>query len=278
MNILRTWVAFGCGLLLVFLGADASWGQDSNDRRAEALEVTSRAAKEYTFELAGPQPQALTFHPASILHWSNPVAGEVFGNVFVWTHQGRPEVIGSLHQWYSPLTHGSHEFHSLSTGPVRGSRDGQPVWNSERPGIELRRVPGQQAVGESPVARLRQMRAIARRFTVQKTDREAVTREMRLLAQPVYRYPTGKTSVLDGALFVFVQGTDPEVILQLETRQIDGAPQWHFALARMNSVKFVAKYDGRAVWNVEIWPWSQAKNGIEPYTQYGPFNLPAAPN
>lgn len=269
----------GCLLVLTVGGiAGADEPSASSIRRAAALQITTDAAKAYEFELAGEPPRKLTFHPDSLLRWSNPVAGEVYGDVFVWTRDGRPELIGSFHQWYSPLTHGAHEFHSLAAVGIRGTRDGQPVWNSQRPGIQWRPVPNRPAVAATPPARLSQMRSISREFTVRKTDREGVVREMRLLRQPVYRYaPDDSNSNLgDGALFVFVQGTDPEVFLLVEARPAGGDWKWHYALARMNSVQFVAKYQDREVWRVEIWPWSRTKNGSEPYTQFGPFHRPNA--
>ena len=62
----------------------------------------------------------------------------------------------------------------------------------------------------------------------------------------------------------------------VEARQTNGGREWQYAFARMNSVQFIAKYRNRQVWSVEIWPWSRTKNGIEPYTQFGPFNRPTA--
>ncbi len=246
------------------------------NHRAEALQITTDAASNYEFELVADQPKPLVFHSESILRWSNPIAGEVFGSVYVWTHDGRPEVIGSLHQWYTPLTHGAHEFHSLASVPVRGERDGKLVWKSQEPGIDLRTLPAQQPVAESKLGRLRQMRAISREFTVEKTDREDVTRGLRLLSQPIFRYPGGSERVLDGTVFVFVQGTDPEVFLLVEARRVADNWQWQYAFARMNSVQFVAKHRNRQVWSTETWSWSKTKNGIEPYTQFGPFQRPNA--
>ena len=248
----------------------------AESRVAEALRVTTAAAKRYEFAIGVDQPRKLKFLPGSILRWSNPVAGEIYGNVFVWTDEGRPQVIASFLQWYSPNTHGAHEFHSLALEPLRGQRDGEPVWELEQPGIKLQRVPEQQAVAESKLGRLRQMRAISRMFKVQKTDREGVSREMRLQTQPVYRYPKSTPQVLDGALFMFVQGTDPEVVLMVEARQALDKWDWQYALMRMNSVQFVAKCRGKEVWRVETWPWSKVKNGREVYTHFGPFNLPEA--
>ena len=39
--------------------------------------------------------------PKPVLKYTNPVRGEVYGNVFVWTHQGRPEVIAAVFDYRS---------------------------------------------------------------------------------------------------------------------------------------------------------------------------------
>ena len=78
---------------------------------------------------------------------------------------------------------------------------------------------------DSAAARLRQMRALAQEFTGRQTNREGVDRDMRLLAQPIYRYENTKGDLIDGGLFVFVLGTDPEVFLLIEARRPpSGAP------------------------------------------------------
>ena len=251
--------------------------QDSDGRVNEALRVTTNAAKLYEFEVANTPSHRLVLHPNSILRWSNPVAGEVYGNVFVWTHNGRPEVIGSIFQWYSPNTHASHEFHSLTVHSLEGRRDNKLVWSSPEAGITFNPVPDQPAVADTQAIRTRQMRAISRRFQIQKTDREDVTRQLRLLAQPIYRYGGDNSDVVDGSLFVFVQGTDPEVFLIIEARQVGETRQWQYALAQMNSVKFVAKYQDQEIWRTEIWPWSKVKNGRETYTSFGPFEREGTP-
>ena len=67
------------------------------------------------------------------------------------------------------------------------------------------------SVADSAAVRLRHARAISRGFQIEKTDRDDVSRRLRLLAQPVFRYGDDASDVIDGMLFVFVQGTDPEV-------------------------------------------------------------------
>ena len=64
------------------------------------------------------------------------------------------------------------------------------------------------------------MRALAQEFTGRQTNRAGVDSEMRLLAQPIYRYENTKGDLIDGGLFVFVQGTDPEMFLLIEARTV----------------------------------------------------------
>lgn len=257
---------------LIFQFESPADDNKTDERVVDALKVTTQAAKRYEFDVQGASPHRLELHPESILRWSNPVAGEIYGNVFVWTHQGRPQVIGSIYQWYSPWTHGSHEFHSLAVDPLRGRRSNKLVWSTEESGVDWQPVPEAPEGAANASLRLRQARAISRGFQIEKTDRENVSRQLRLLAQPIYRYGAPESDVVDGMLFVFVQGTDPEVFLMLEARKDGEKLQWYFALSRMNSVQFVANYQGHEVWRAEILPWSAVKDfRHSPYVSFGRF-------
>jgi hypothetical protein len=174
------------------------------------------------------------------------------------------------------MTHGSHEFQSLATEPLEGKREGKTVWNSQQAGIQWQTIAEQPAVSDSKLIRTRQLRAMANRFRIEKTDRKQVSRELRLLGQPIFRYGSDDSDVIDGAIFAFVQGTDPEVFLLIETRTVAGVLEWHYALARMNSVKFVAHYQGHEIWQTDFSIWKSVRSGREPYTALGPFRRDAS--
>ncbi|QEF98221.1 hypothetical protein Mal15_22700 [Stieleria maiorica] len=256
-------------LILMVVGSVA--GEEPDPRIAEALERTTEAATHYEFRLPSEPTQRLEFQSKSLLHWSNPVIGVIYGNVFVWTQQehGRPEVIGSILQWYEPHKHGTHEFHSLSKGPVEGSRDGQPVWSTDAPGIEWMPIPNAPEVGDSPLVRLPQMRSIVRGLSVTSTSKDGLPYNLRLLSQPLYRYCHEDSEVVDGALFTFVQGTDPEVIVLVEARADDtGTTRWQFAMVRMAALEFVAEFQDREIWRVDAMPYAIAMSGREPYSLF----------
>jgi hypothetical protein len=238
-------------------------------RAAEAVKIARKAADAYAFTLEG-QSETLKLEPNVLLQWSNPVVGSIHGSVFVWTKKGRPEVAASIYKWYGPRNfHLGVEFHSLAAEPVAARIQGSTVWAPGKSGLVFAPIPGAPVPSENPSARLRQLRALAKDFSASQVDREKVPRELRLLTQPIYRYDSHDPAVLDGGLFTFVLGTDPEVFLQIEARrQENGRYAWAYALARMNSVELQVTHQGRVVWTKAEIPWDVVFGHAEPYTVF----------
>jgi hypothetical protein len=260
-------------ILTPFLGMSGRvWAAPPPDERARAAEFRAFAKREastYTIRLQG-SDRPLALQPEPVLKWSNPVVGTIYGDIFLWTHQGRPEAVASIYRFYSPPLHRANEFQSLAQGPLSAARDGAVVWTPSRPGLEIKPITGAATPAGSAAGRLRQMRALAQEFTGRQTNREGVDRDMRLLAQPIYRYENTKGDLIDGGLFVFVLGTDPEAFLLIEARRgSSGAPEWRFGAARMNNINLRISQGGREVWSVAEIPWSQARDSTEPYTLFG---------
>ncbi|MDP1798319.1 MAG: hypothetical protein Q8K78_12585 [Planctomycetaceae bacterium] len=265
------WMA--CSSLLLAQNEISNRGDDK-ERAAAALQLTKEYAERYEITSATDAKKSVLV-PRPILRWSNPERGEIYGNVFLWTLDGRPQAVGSLYKWYSPFTHMSHEFHSLSTTGLQGNYDGKSVWKTDRPGITFTDVADGPAFADKPAARLTQMRELARRFSASGTDADGKRTELRLLAQPVYRYEVDpaatKPEFVDGAVFAFVEGTDPEVWLLLEADASTG--KWRYALARMNRVVLTANYQGTEVWRCETIGGPDLNGHQGPYTVFG-FNKP----
>ena len=247
--------------------ASADEPADEAARAAELAAFANQEAKTYTFHPER-SDEAFKLHPEPILKWSNPVAGALYGNVYLWTAKGRPEVVASIHKWYSPARVRENEFQSLSLGTFVAERDGAPVWTSGRPGVELKPFPDAPVPAGTPAQRLRQMRDLSKEFTARQTNRNGIDRDLRLLTQPLYRYEMTEGGLIDGALFVFTLGTDPQAFLLIEARQVDRSAQWQYALARMNSVHLRATYHGREVWDVPTLPWDDVYDHRGPYTNF----------
>jgi hypothetical protein len=237
-----------------------------------AHKLTREESAKYTFTV-GEDKTAARLHDEPLLRWSNPAAGEIHGNVFLWTIDERPVAIGSLFKWFSPHTHMSHEFHALSERPVRARYGEAEVWSPKDAGLAFAAIPDSPAPAESATQRLLQMKRIAKDFTATKVQRDGGRQEMRLLPQPIYRYAAAKHEVQDGAIFVLVEGTDPEVFLLVEARGKAGRARWMFAAARMNSTGFEVRYLDKPAWSAEIMPWSDVGNHSQPYTTFM-FKMP----
>ncbi len=212
--------------------------------------------------------ETLPLRDDPVLAWTNPVSGSVHGRLYIWTDKGRPEVVVGIYKWFSPFTHRTSEFKSLSLGPLAVERKGEPYWMPARPGVELKPVPDAPAPAASPAQRLRQMRAMAQDFKAKETTRAGLDRELRVLTQPLYRYESTDPNLVDGALFGIALGTDPEAFLLLEARRTGQSLQWQYAMARMNSIQMRGSYRGREVWSVETLPWDMTHNPHEPYATF----------
>lgn len=202
-----------------------------------------------------------TLRPQAVLRWRNVARGQDGEAMMaVWAHNGRPVAMASIYPWEGYLC---HEFGSLSRENRLIARDkGTVVWSPNTAGVEFKEVPGAPAPAETPAARLRQMKAIAERFKGTMTgwkgdnsDRE----ELRLLPRPLYRYELKEAkepiaSLKDGALFGFVMGTDPEIVLVLEAVGPADHAIWQYAFARATSGGLEAKLDGAVVWTAEKFP------------------------
>jgi hypothetical protein len=276
------------------LWAQAACGQDaknpSPDETSAAKAVEAEAAKRFQayakeaaagYEIkvasragegAKTEARKVGLRDEPILRWTNPLGGRrAHGEVFLWTDDGRPTVVLSLYEYTAAdgVVHEHHEFCSLATGPLTTAGPGGRDWSPTEAGVSLAPVAGALAPAASQRQRLSQMRELAGRFAARKTTRQNETRTLRLLTQPVHRFESKLNGVSDGALFAFVEATDPEAFLLLEARDVSGKPQWHYALARMNSIRLAVSLDDKQVWEADQLPWSQALNRKDkPYTAF----------
>lgn len=250
-------------LLFVTNGIPAHAQQTDEQRAAEASKLTLQEISRFELRSGiGENAVLLERSKASILRWSNPSQGTLFGDVYIWTTDGRPEAVASVLKHYSPYTHMSAEFQSLSPGhlTMTAKSDGHIVWRPRQAGLEMIPLTDAPKPAGAKFSRLRQMRSLVGDFTVDATDRKqnSVTRRLRLLTQPLFRYDSHDEQVLDGALFAFVEGTDPELFVLIEARKTDGGYVWNYGLGRMNSIKMVVSRKGKTVWEGKKLapPWS----------------------
>jgi hypothetical protein len=199
--------------------------------------------------------------PQPVLRWRNVARGqEGEAMMIVWPHNGRPVAMASIYPWEGAM---SHEFDSLSRDNKVIARDmDRVIWSPETAGVEFKDVPAAPKPAKTPAERLRQMKAIAERFKATMTGWQGDDKdqeELRLLPRPLYRYDLKSAkepdpNLLDGALFAYVQGTDPEVVLVLEAIGTTKESAWQYAFVRATSGGLEVKLGRAVVWTARKAP------------------------
>ncbi len=229
---------------------------DGKDERAARLEFLKTSLATYDVHPADEPSKKFRLQAEPVIRFNNPVGVSDDGAIFFWMGEdGRPEVAVQAF-----LQRGGayiHDFSSLATGRVVAESRRGPVWNPTRAGAEFRPVPEAPRPAESAEARLRQMRELAQAFAVSDNFRENGWQALRPMPKPFARYGKPRTPLLDGAVFGFALGTDPEAYLLLEARPGKDGPEWQFAFAPQTSYALKASWKGREVWDVpNRRPWT----------------------
>lgn len=217
----------------------------------ERLAFAKQAAENYRFRLAA-GGRKVQLHSRPLLRWNNQVVREDDAVLFLWTEEnkGRPVAAAQFflvdRQWH-------HEFQSLTANTFDADEfRGSWTWTPRQAGVRWQKADQAATPGDSAVQRLRQMKSIAAKFTaaVDQHDEFESPEQLRLLATPLYRYEAAADGVLDGALFAFVQGTNPEVLMLVEAHQ--AAPSqtvWRYGFARMSCFSLRVYRDDTTVWS-----------------------------
>jgi hypothetical protein len=197
----------------------------------------------------------LSLHKSPLLFYTNPVRqNDQHGSIFLWTDEGRPAVFGSIWSGVTrldqPNRNVTHEWHSLMADEVQAVRGNAILWVSGEPGIAWQTLADLPTLATTRSGRLVQMRGIARRVTAGITEDGKET-ELRLMSQPLYRYPETASGAFDGALFVYSLATDPELILLVEAQSNAGEPAYRLALARFGNLAMDVRDGQRIIWSCQ---------------------------
>lgn len=185
------------------------------------------------------------FNPKPIFRYNDLARGHLSAAVWVLGNEGRPKAIiaSELDRFNHRRPVISYEYISLTktSFDVRGD---DIHWTPRGTLYEFKRIPEAPAPEATPQRRLIQIRELGKRFA----SHEVVGNEkcqLRLLPQPAFRYTPGKDERADGAIFFFTFGTNPEVLLLIES---DGK-QWSYAVGRMTGADVVVMtIDDAVVW------------------------------
>ncbi len=180
-----------------------------------------------------------------LLRWTDPTRDFSDGAFWVWRVSGRPVAVVGI-ELYAAW---SLEFVSLSTRRLKADAHGNR-WTPESGGVDFKEIPDAPVPASDEAGRLRQMRELAKQFNAREFwVGNGQHYALRLLPRPVDRYSDAASGVVDGSLFVYAHGTNPEVVLMLEARRNDvGPPKWSFAAAPLTHAETELRIANGEVW------------------------------
>jgi hypothetical protein len=221
------------------------------------------------FRTGDDDKSAAKFVAKPLLRYSDPTRGLVGSNALldagVWRlgEKGRPLALVTLEIYGKGEGEAilSYEFLALTGEKLSLSHQQNKTvkWNSAgKDAVSLKPLPNAPPPATIAAARLVQMRTFARRFKVhetlkQKGEKEEV--ECRLLSQPIDRYQDGK-EIVDGAIFAYANGTNPEVGVLLECN----ADRWSYGVIRLSSAELRVTLDGDEVAQLPTGDFRYAKD------------------
>ena len=219
--------------------------------------IHQERAASLKFFTADNSPLELRSEP--LLWWRSRQDGFWAGDVFLWTHKGRPQIVGCIGSWtIDDKTRGVfEELQSLSDQPLGKTKlDQTSSWQSRVGGVEFNEIEDAPAPETDSVKRLEQMQTLKQQFEAFMSINGS-EETLRVLSQPIYRYQcdfenSATDEPLDGALSAFVtaSGTDPEVLLMIECRRVKKELRWFYAPARFTHRDLWVTLGEEEVWRV----------------------------
>ena len=257
----KLWMAAAVATLLV--SGLSSPAQDKPAAPVTESEEAKRSREELQVSLEQVAPMRLRHtgteaeierveHP--VLRYSAPLWGGHHGTLWVWGKRGRPVAVleMSLVQkdglWY-------RSFHSTTDAPLKLDLPNGKSWTPKSSNVNFQPLPNAAPPAETPAARLRQMKAFAQKFSAHQLwtwrEGDGSRHELRMLTTPVHRYEDREQQLIDGALFIIAQGTNPEATLFLEAIQpANGAkPTWQFGIGRSSFAEHIVNYEDKEVYH-----------------------------
>lgn len=183
-----------------------------------------------------------------LLSFSDPTRGEIEGKLYLWHSDSVPVALLSL-TYYGNLW--SYEHVMLSDDSVRFTYEKD--WKWVPPATRHKWLRLKTPVSGKENVRRIQMRAALRQFNSQELiSGNQIT--LRLVPRPLYVYADENTGIVEGGLFAFSYGTNPEVIARIEARREknDGEPSWYVSFARLSSAEVKVTRDEEVIWETPV--------------------------
>jgi hypothetical protein len=225
--------------------------EPAQQQRAEHLARMKRVAASIRLEaIAGEAKSEVALAPQPLLLYADSTRMQQESSLWIWTAGQRPAAILAV-EYYPTRPDGPnwlYEIVSLSPERIAARLENEFAWTAKEPGLQRRVLDRADPPADSRARRLTQMKNLRRRFTAHETTPVEGRIELRPLNSPLHRYADPENGVIDGAIFAFTNGTNPEVLLTLEAHSKDGSFTWQYSLAQMTGAVVFAEFDDQPIW------------------------------
>lgn len=212
-------------------------------------------------------------HDKPIFRYDDQTRGYVDGTIWRLGRTGRPKAIitTELHPRYLGQPRVVYDLLSISPHKFTASSD-DFIWSPNESAVEFLPITGDDVKPPATTAtrRLSQMKHLAKHFSATQ-DVENVLVQLRLLPTPIDRYTPGKAKNSDGAIFLFVNGRNPGLIMFVET---DGT-KWEWSIGRLSHPSTLTlKLRNKTVWSQ---PTAQLGSNLPYQALNAPATIPMPP-
>ncbi|HUQ69705.1 MAG TPA: hypothetical protein VM165_09290 [Planctomycetaceae bacterium] len=247
--------SYRAGWLLLFgfvsipsdlLAADSTPEQ----RAAHRLRMAELSQTVVIEELTGDKPLPAARGKQPLLVYTDNTRQQADATLWVWTRQNRPVAVMAV-ELYPHRPSGPQwlfEVVSLSDHRISAVRAPELRWTSREPAMTWQPL-DMDPPATTPARRLIQMREAVRQFRVFESAVVEGQLALRPMTTPLLRYEHADFGVLDGAMFAFANGTNPEVLVLIEARRSKGGThQWQYRLGQMTGGAVTVEYRDNVVW------------------------------
>ncbi len=251
-SVLATGMLFAC-LMVCRLPAEgeATTGPTDEERAAHLAKMQKIAQSINVYELSDKQrtPSKLVDKPA--LKYRDDTRKLFESTMWVWGTEGRPSAMIAV-EYYPQMAKEPkwlYEIASLSTERIAAERGAELNWTARGPGLKLQVLTAAPAPAETPARRLTQMRELRNRFAAHERAPVGGRIELKPLSAPLHRYQNAKSGLLDGAVFAFANGTNPEVLWVIEAHRDDQQKTtWQYGLVQMTGAEVFVDLNEKQIW------------------------------
>jgi hypothetical protein len=237
--------------LLFVLAAGVASGDEEAEARAAHWARMKAVAAEFSLLADADRPDSRIVLPDQpVLRYADNTRRTHESGLWAMGEKGRPSAVLVI-EYYSDEKHGTrwlYEIASLSSKRIAAQRGDDWKWAARQPGLALTPLPGADLPAARPAQRLAQMKKLRDRFTAHERANIEGRIELRPLASPLFRWEDAAGGILDGAVFSFASGTNPQVLLVLEAQRAEGKARWVYDLVQLTGEPVAAQLDGQEVW------------------------------